>query len=78
MSWHKSIGGKIKELRIVCCQKGTSSAGARNFVQNNYLSVMEEHPRFLFIVREAEGAEATVMARYNYGVERAVPVDGYE
>ena len=37
---------------------------------NNYLDVKSEFPNFQFIVRECEGADALVIARYRYGVER--------
>ena len=77
MSWQRTIGSKVRELRVVCCQKSEASAGARNFVKGNYLSVMAEHPEFLFIVRETENAIPTVMARYDFGVERRVPIEGY-
>jgi NADH dehydrogenase (ubiquinone) 1 alpha subcomplex subunit 2 len=45
-------------------------------VLNNYTQVKAANPDFPFIVREAEGAQACVMARYRYGVERRVYLQG--
>lgn len=42
----------------------------RSFILNNYESVKVENPELPFIVRECTNAEPTVMARYNFGVER--------
>ncbi|CAI2383812.1 unnamed protein product [Moneuplotes crassus] len=75
MSWKRDIGSKIRELRIVCCQTSAHSLGARQFVTKNYLDVMDNHPYFSFIVRECKNAQPTVMARYDYGVERRLPVE---
>ena len=36
----------------------------RQFIRGNYLDVMKSNPYFLFIVRECENAQPTVMARY--------------
>ena len=37
---------------------------------NNYESMKEASPELPFIVRECTNAQPTVMARYNFGVER--------
>jgi NADH dehydrogenase (ubiquinone) 1 alpha subcomplex subunit 2 len=44
----------------------------RSYVLNNYTAVKQANPDFPFIVREAIGAQACVMARYDFGVERRV------
>ena len=75
MSWKRDIGHKLRELRLVLCQTSENSLGARNFIKQNYPGVIEHHPDFLFIVRECANAHPTVMARYDYGVERRIPVD---
>jgi NADH dehydrogenase (ubiquinone) 1 alpha subcomplex subunit 2 len=62
----------IRELRFVMCQKSATSNGVRQYVLNNYATVKAANPNFPFIVREAEGAQACVMARYDFGVERRV------
>jgi len=37
----------------------------RNFITNNYLKLKEKNPEFPFIVRECEGADPYVIARYS-------------
>ena len=44
----------------------------RNFVMNNYASFKNANPALPFIVRECEGAQPCVTARYDFGVERRV------
>ena len=46
----------------------------RQYVQNNYLDIKKQNPDFPFIVRECTNAQPTVMARYDYGVEKRVYV----
>ncbi|CDW85452.1 arf-like ras superfamily gtpase [Stylonychia lemnae] len=62
----------VKELRFIFCQTSAQSAGARNYVQKNYEQIKEFNPELPFIVRECKNAQPTVMARYDYGVERRV------
>merc|ERR1711935_265815 len=76
MSWKTSAGSKLKELRFVFCQVSDRSLGARNFVAQNYLEVKKASPNFPFIVRECEGADALVIARYRFGVEKKEYVSG--
>jgi hypothetical protein len=42
------------------------------------MEVMKHHPYVLFIVRECENAVPTVMARYDYGVERRFKVENFD
>ena len=41
---------------------------------NNYLDIKEKNPSFPFIVRECLNAQPTVMARYDFGVEKRIYV----
>ena len=41
---------------------------------NNYSDIKEKNPNTPFIVRECLNAQPTVMARYDYGVEKRVYV----
>ena len=77
MSWQAKVGNKLRELRFVYCQISQHSEGLRNFVNKNYSSVKENHPRFPFIVRECENAIPTVMARYDFGVEKRVYTENF-
>ena len=46
----------------------------RAFVNNNYTQYKAQDPELPFIVRECEGAQPCVTARYDFGVERRVYV----
>ena len=65
-------------LRLTLMVPGTSNCSLivyfvyRQFILNNYESVKEANPEFPFIVRECLNAQPTVMARYDWGVERRV------
>ena len=48
----------------------------REFVKKNYKDLKTKNPSFPFLVRECEGAEAKVWARYDKGVEKNVSVEG--
>ena len=43
-------------------------------MNNNYTQIKQENPTLPFIVRECEGAQPCVTARYDFGVERRVYV----
>lgn len=62
----------VKELRFIMCQKSATSSGVRSYCLNNYAQVKAANPEFPFIVREAQGAQACVTARYEFGVERRI------
>ena len=47
----------------------------RGYVANNYIDIKEKNPEFPFIVRECLNAQPTVMARYDFGVEKRVYVN---
>ena len=39
---------------------------------NNYVDIKGKNPNLPFIVRECQNAQPTVMARYDFGVERRI------
>lgn len=45
---------------------------------NNYVDIKAKNPDTPFIVRECANAQPSVMARYDFGVERRVYVHGLE
>ena len=47
-------------------------------MQNNYVDIKDKNPNFPFIVRECLNAQPTVMARYDYGVEKRIYVPNLE
>jgi len=77
MSWYTSLSSKLRELRFVCCQVSGHSQGVRDFVTTNYAKVKETNPTFPFIVRECNDAIPLVIARYDFGVEKKVCLEGH-
>ncbi|KXN69312.1 NADH dehydrogenase, alpha subcomplex, subunit 2 [Conidiobolus coronatus NRRL 28638] len=69
MSGLAKISRPLKELRIHFCQVSKGSQGLRNFVINNYKQIKQANPNLPILVREAEGVEARVFARYDKGQE---------
>jgi NADH dehydrogenase (ubiquinone) 1 alpha subcomplex subunit 2 len=47
-------------------------------VSNNYEDIKSKNPELPFIVRECLNAQPTVMARYEYGVEKRIYVPNLE
>lgn len=45
---------------------------------NNYEDIKTKNPDFPFLVRECLNAQPTVMARYDYGVERRIYLHNLE
>ena len=74
MSWHQAVASKLRELRFICSFSPDSS-GCRAFISSNYSQVKQAAPQFPFIVRECENAIPMAIARYDFGVERKVPLD---
>ena len=46
----------------------------RQYIMNNYTDIKSKNPTFPFIVRECLNAQPTVMARYDFGVEKRIYV----
>ena len=52
--------------------------GARDFVMSSYQELKKANPKFPILVRESSNAEARLLARYDFGVEEAVSVEGLD
>ena len=52
--------------------------GARDFVLSAYQELKKANPKFPILVRESSQAEAKLYARYDFGVEEAVSVEGLD
>ncbi|EZA55808.1 hypothetical protein DMN91_012072 [Ooceraea biroi] len=68
------FGKHLKELRIHLCQTSKSSQGVRDFIEQQYVPLKKSNPRFPVLVRECSAIEPKLYARYEYGVERCVPL----
>eukprot|EP00252_Welwitschia_mirabilis_P020380 TRINITY_DN4994_c0_g1_i1.p1 TRINITY_DN4994_c0_g1~~TRINITY_DN4994_c0_g1_i1.p1 ORF type:complete len:101 (-),score=12.37 TRINITY_DN4994_c0_g1_i1:420-722(-) len=76
MAWRAQLSRYLKELRIHLCQTSPASAPLRNFISLNYKDLKTLNPTFPILIRECSGVEPRIWARYNYGVERSVALDG--
>merc|ERR1711933_619825 len=68
----------LKELRFHFSQTSQGSKGLRDCVQTNYKDLKTVNPTFPFLVRECEGIEAKIWARYELGVEKSISVEGLD
>ncbi|KAH7640483.1 ndufa2, NADH:ubiquinone oxidoreductase 10.5kD subunit [Dermatophagoides farinae] len=65
--------GKIlHELRIHLCPNGSTSQGARNFIQEHYANLKKQLPDTPILIREARGIEPKIWARYEFGKEQCI------
>ncbi|XP_045507529.1 NADH dehydrogenase [ubiquinone] 1 alpha subcomplex subunit 2 [Colias croceus] len=68
------LGGSLKELRIHLCQTSAQSAGVREFIQKNYVNIKKQNPNFPILIRECNGIQPRIWARYEKGVEQSMPL----
>jgi NADH dehydrogenase (ubiquinone) 1 alpha subcomplex subunit 2 len=77
-AWRKLITANLRELRFHFSQSSQGSKGLRDYVQANYKELKTVNPTFPFLVRECEGVEAKIWARYDLGVEKSLSVEGLD
>ncbi|XP_075152262.1 NADH dehydrogenase (ubiquinone) B8 subunit [Haematobia irritans] len=66
------MGSKLKELRLHLCQTDEASKGAREFVERFYPALKKSNPELPILVRECEGVQPRLWARYDMGKETSV------
>ncbi|XP_028322167.1 NADH dehydrogenase [ubiquinone] 1 alpha subcomplex subunit 2 [Gouania willdenowi] len=71
----RSLSKNLREVRVLLCQTSEASKGARDFVEQNYVSLKKSNPEFPILIRECSGVQAQLWARYDFGKERSVSVD---
>uniref|UniRef100_A0A0D6R4M3 Ribosomal protein/NADH dehydrogenase domain-containing protein n=1 Tax=Araucaria cunninghamii TaxID=56994 RepID=A0A0D6R4M3_ARACU len=76
MAWRAQLSRNLKELRIHLCQVSPSSAATRDFIRSNYKDLKTLNPKFPILIRECSGIEPRIWARYQYGIEKSVALDG--
>ncbi|KAL9228978.1 hypothetical protein vseg_004500 [Gypsophila vaccaria] len=76
MAWRSQLSKNLKELRILLCQTSPTSADARVFVEKHYKELKTLNPKLPILIREARGVEPQLWARYDFGVEKGVRLDG--
>ncbi|XP_042354661.1 NADH dehydrogenase [ubiquinone] 1 alpha subcomplex subunit 2 [Plectropomus leopardus] len=70
-----SLGKNLREIRVHLCQSSAASQGAREFVEQHYVTLKKSNPDFPIRIRECSGVQARLWARYDFGKERSVSVD---
>ncbi|XP_015258582.1 PREDICTED: NADH dehydrogenase [ubiquinone] 1 alpha subcomplex subunit 2 [Cyprinodon variegatus] len=70
-----SLARNLREIRIHLCQNSAASRGARDFVEQNYVTLKKANPDFPILIRECSGVQARLWARYEFGKEKSVSVE---
>eukprot|EP00882_Tetradesmus_deserticola_P002148 GHRQ01002299.1.p1 GENE.GHRQ01002299.1~~GHRQ01002299.1.p1 ORF type:complete len:102 (+),score=29.28 GHRQ01002299.1:275-580(+) len=78
MAWKQGLAKAVQELRIHLCQTSAASKGARDFVLGSYAELKKANPDTPILVRECSGTEAKLTARFDFGVEKSVSVQGLD
>lgn len=68
----------VQELRFHLCQTSKGSEGVRNFLLASYKNLKAASPSTPILIREAAGVEGKLYARYDYGVEKNVSLEGLD
>ncbi|XP_041991757.1 NADH dehydrogenase [ubiquinone] 1 alpha subcomplex subunit 2-like [Salvia splendens] len=76
MAWRGQLSRNLKELRILFAPNSASSSSTRAFIENNYKDLKTKNPKLPILIREATGIEPQLWARYGFGVERGVRLEG--
>jgi len=72
--WKGVLSTIVQEVRWQFCQSSPSSEGMRAFVKQNYSSVKKLNPKLPILVRECSGIQPRIVARYDFGEEKAIYV----
>ncbi|XP_031615774.2 NADH dehydrogenase [ubiquinone] 1 alpha subcomplex subunit 2 [Oreochromis aureus] len=70
-----TLGKNLREIRLHLCQTSAASKGARDFVEQNYVTLKRSNPEFPILIRECSGVQARLWARYGFGKETSVSVE---
>ncbi|KAJ0049191.1 NADH dehydrogenase [ubiquinone] 1 alpha subcomplex subunit 2-like [Pistacia vera] len=76
MAWRGNLSRAMKELRILLCQTSPSSSATRSFVEKNYKDLKTLNPKLPILIRECSGIEPQLWARYDFGVEKGIRLEG--
>lgn len=68
----------VQELRFHLCQTSKGSEGVRNFLLNSYKNLKAASPMTPVLIRESAGVEGKLYARYDFGVEKHVSLEGLD
>ncbi|KAL6506367.1 hypothetical protein OROGR_024548 [Orobanche gracilis] len=76
MAWMGQVSRNLKELRILFSPTSSSSSSTRAFIENNYKVLKTKNPKLPILIREATGIEPQLWARFDFGVERGIRLEG--
>ncbi|KAF7284199.1 NADH dehydrogenase (ubiquinone) B8 subunit [Rhynchophorus ferrugineus] len=62
----------LKELRVHLCQYGPASKGVREFIEQYYVELKTNNPKFPILIRECSGVEPKLWARFEFGKEKSL------
>ncbi|XP_011004325.1 PREDICTED: NADH dehydrogenase [ubiquinone] 1 alpha subcomplex subunit 2-like isoform X2 [Populus euphratica] len=68
MAWRGQLSKNLKELRILLCQSSPSSSSTRTFIEKNYKDLKTLNPKLPILIRECNGVEPQLWARYDFAV----------
>ncbi|KAF2708308.1 NADH dehydrogenase, alpha subcomplex, subunit 2 [Pleomassaria siparia CBS 279.74] len=68
----------LKELRFLFCQTSEHSAAVRDFLTKSYPTMKKHNPHTPIMLREANGIEPKVYARFDFGKEKMIPLKGLD
>ncbi|KAJ2816450.1 hypothetical protein IWW50_006497, partial [Coemansia erecta] len=71
----RAFSKSLKELRIHFSQTSPASTGLRDFIVKAYPGLKKVNPGLPILIREANGVESRIIARFEQGRERKVVVD---
>merc|ERR1712071_653945 len=70
-----NLARNLREIRLHLCQTSASSQGARDFVEQHYVTLKKANPDFPMLIRECSGVQPRLWARYGFGKENSVALD---
>ncbi|XP_030649722.1 NADH dehydrogenase [ubiquinone] 1 alpha subcomplex subunit 2 [Chanos chanos] len=70
-----NLARNLREVRLHFCQTSPASLGARDFVEQHYVTLKKANPEFPILIRECSGVRPKLWARYDYGKEQSVALD---
>uniref|UniRef100_A0A0L8IAK0 NADH dehydrogenase [ubiquinone] 1 alpha subcomplex subunit 2 n=1 Tax=Octopus bimaculoides TaxID=37653 RepID=A0A0L8IAK0_OCTBM len=71
------FGQHLKELRVHLCQRCSSSKGVRDFIEQHYVAIKQQNPHLPILIRECNGIQPKIFARFDYGRESSLPLTGF-
>ncbi|KAF4124742.1 NADH dehydrogenase (ubiquinone) 1 alpha subcomplex subunit 2 [Geosmithia morbida] len=66
----------LKEVRFLFCQTSEQSAAVRSFLTRAYPTMKKNNPQIPILIREAAGTLPKVYARYEFGNEKGLSLEG--